>query len=493
MVDCRIMGYSCSACYSPINLVVQPPPKHPLYHWAVYCLCSNAQCPNPATYICDGSCQSKRNCVFTNTRQLHDHHRAKHNSNDNKRSRFSHLAVSTISAHQFHMPIAFDRKPKPLIEVKKPPSSMRFLFNNKAIDQFSDKIVHFGMTHAIGYLIKRAGYQISNEYELKVFSSLVNGCNMLVFLNISLLIQKCGTKNLSYLENVLFPLVDQLKSGLASWVPIPVSVASFSQMVTNLSNKNSLFSLLPTIVPKLFPNENACVSVVGLLAMQMLIPRHKMETVRQEKVKSFASLPWFRDLGQSTSRREPGCLHWKAFVIIWSDGWDPFLSTKGNRRPVWSLTTTMILADTKVWKPRMCFTDLCAMGPGKTNHSEVIDCIVKDLRKQQEITQYFYHSASSLYIGVTFQVGLILQDQPERRSMFGLQYGNSKFHSVFGLSCDFSRLDRPFNSCLACARQVDEYISSRTWDRPIYHNVTTPCLSCYGWSLEIVTWRVRRS
>ena len=71
--------------------------------------------------------------------------------------------------------------------------------------------------------------------------------------------------------------------------------------------------------------------------------------------------------------------------------------------------------------------------------------------------------------------------------MFGLQYGNSKFHSVFGLSCDFSRLDRPFNSCLACARQVDEYISSRTWDRPIYHNVTTPCLSCYGWSLEIVT------
>ena len=32
------------------------------------------------------------------------------------------------------------------------------------------------------------------------------------------------------------------------------------------------------------------------------------------------------------------------YVILWHDGWDPFTS-KSNRKPIWSLTATVIFVD----------------------------------------------------------------------------------------------------------------------------------------------------
>ena len=64
------------------------------------------------------------------------------------------------------------------------------------------------------------------------------------------------------------------------------------------------------------------------------------------------------------------------YCIIWSDGWDPNRSNKGNRSPVWTATGTFVfvhLAESDL--VYLVQTELLACGPGKSSHDVFFDSI----------------------------------------------------------------------------------------------------------------------
>ena len=72
-------------------------------------------------------------------------------------------------------------------------------------------------------------------------------------------------------------------------------------------------------------------------------------------------------------------------------------------------------------------------------------------------------------------------DNPERRSMYGLLGGNSDIHSIFGISCSFKNLERPFGICSLCHNLLQTYSGSKKWHcEPPRPN----CNRCHGFSLD---------
>lgn len=469
----------CNHCLYPIFIVTQPPPNYPNLGWAIYRLCSNPLCLNRTSYVCDGSCRTLKRATFTTKKQLRDHARNKHGN----------PIVAQIELPLFHSSTK-NQVLDQLLRVDKPSLESRphncYTFPSLLTNQFCKMIEEVGMSRSIAHLVKRASCQISNPQQLKNVVD-PSSMNIRIFLNISLLVSKIGIHNLQHLQDVLTLLVGEMQSTLSSWLPLPTSKESFSKMITNLSNKNSLFSILPIHSSGMVGLEHATVPILSILALRMMFPMMRNHRhMAHPKVKSLLSLPWFCSLEDSVA--SPLCpIKLKAFLIVWSDGWDPFLSTKGNRRPVWSMTTTMLLANSNNWSPVATFTELHAVGTGKSDHNEVVRLLASDLESLKSHPVCFFHSGLSSHVSVDIELGLVLQDQPERRSMCGLQNGNSKYHPLFGLSCNFSKLKLPFVSCPACMTLVDSYIDKQLWDEPIYPATNWSCQSCYGWCLERLT------
>jgi hypothetical protein len=74
----------------------------------------------------------------------------------------------------------------------------------------------------------------------------------------------------------------------------------------------------------------------------------------------------------------------------------------------------------------------------------------------------------------------ILMDQPERRESNCLLRGNSKQHAIFGLSCKFDSLGRPFPACPECLRVANRYLQANFFEEPMILS----CRRCYGFSIS---------
>ena len=75
----------------------------------------------------------------------------------------------------------------------------------------------------------------------------------------------------------------------------------------------------------------------------------------------------------------------------------------------------------------------------------------------------------------------VVQDQPERRSASGLLGGGSNLHALFGMSCDFNRLELPFKACFECENRVHQYIAAKNWAYPPLQN---KCPHCLSWNTD---------
>jgi hypothetical protein len=124
-------------------------------------------------------------------------------------------------------------------------------------------------------------------------------------------------------------------------------------------------------------------------------------------------------------------------LIFWFDGWDPNSSLcKANKTPIWSGTVTLIFSELD-GAVLYVTTRLIANGPGKGDHTEVVQCIHDDLKMLQETCRdrsYWVREYAD-YALVYPCVHFIVCDQPERRTITGLLAGNSKLHSCFGVTC----------------------------------------------------------
>ena len=415
--------------------------------------------------------------MFTTRRQLRDHEKKRHQmvpvitpnngSNQTFDATKSNFFSSTCACHLLPC----------------------FLFDHLPTNRFSRMVEETSFTRAISYLIKKAGYQISNDHEVNALPD-PHPLNIKLFIEISKLVSNKGTCSNIHLENLLQSFVVLVAPLLPCWVPLPASQQSFSQMITNLTNKNSLFSNLPIQPPTPLADGHASLSLSSILALRMLMPENPGIRLSHPKVQSLMSLPWISSNTQpcSASCQYP---HWNVFLILWSDGWDPSQSTKSNRNPVWSMSVTMLIQDIALKKALMCFTDLYAIGPGgKSDHSCVVRNLVNEIGGSGSTNrsyQHIYHSGQSRHIKIKLNLGVVLQDQPERRSMCGLLAGNSVYHALFGLSCNFGILNKPFPACNGCMMRVNAYVADREWDAPIYNTRNDQCQKCHGWCLSRLT------
>jgi hypothetical protein len=142
---------------------------------------------------------------------------------------------------------------------------------------------------------------------------------------------------------------------------------------------------------------------------------------------------------------EPNTNHLRKHVCgltYWFDGWDPNSSmSKANKTPIWSGTVTLIFGSLD-GKVDFVTTRLVTSGPGKADHTKVIECILQNIRSMQQqcSNRTFWVRRLRSYALVYPSVLLVTCDHPERRSISGLLGGNSKLHSCYGVSCDPSLL-----------------------------------------------------
>jgi hypothetical protein len=276
-------------------------------------------------------------------------------------------------------------------------------------------------------------------------------------------------------------------------MPLPLTPYHFQSMITNGSNSNSLKSILP--VPHLEHNpetEHSYSSLTELVPMTMFMPPSSCVTkgVCDRYSSSTKSELFFskRNMIPAEYLNNEDVPTVLVFVSLWSDGWDPSRLSKNNRHPVWTATGTMIFVEIGTPdKPYLANTVLMGVGPGKESHEEFFDMLVNEKRTRWEgedgrlhpFLFYSKHHGKEVHAFIT--LSLALQDNPERRSSAELLSGNSNTHGIFGVSCDFGRLEVPFEACQRCQDRLLNYVKCADFTKDC---VDYECKDCLGWSID---------
>ena len=102
---------------------------------------------------------------------------------------------------------------------------------------------------AASLLVARAALQNSTPT-----SSLIPLPNIMLFLYLAKLVLSTGRLELTNLAKVLSILVPYVNIGEKEWAPVPCTVPDFRSMILNVSNSNSLVSIVPIPTPEVLPD-----------------------------------------------------------------------------------------------------------------------------------------------------------------------------------------------------------------------------------------------
>jgi hypothetical protein len=299
---------------------------------------------------------------------------------------------------------------------------------------------------------------------------------------IARLVFRIGTVNQALLSLLLSVLViSRPKIGPSS---LPITQAQLLRVITNASNRTSIYSTIPTPRPVELKARHAYLGLAEVIGHALGL--QPAASVIIEKYQRLVNSPRGQQcLVEARSTLVlPTLFHLQKMVCMltfWFDGWDPNSSmSKANKTPIWSGTVTLIFASME-GTVRFVTTRLAANGPGKADHTEVIQCILDDVISIQAKTldRQFRVRRLDDYALVYVNVLLVTCDQPERRSITGLLAGNSKLHACFGISCAVSLLFKPLEACPACVDRLKTYTSARQFNFP----VTRACVVCLQWTL----------
>jgi hypothetical protein len=122
-----------------------------------------------------------------------------------------------------------------------------------------------------------------------------------------------------------------------------------------------------------------------------------------------------------------------------------------------------------------------ASGPGKADHTEVIQMLLQNVTDMQRDTSSgtYWVRAMQGFAHVYPVVLHTVCDQPERRTIAGLMAGNSKLHACFGVSCVTSLLVKSLEACANCVQRLNTYVSDGHFDTGFDHL----CPLCVHWTL----------
>jgi hypothetical protein len=307
------------------------------------------------------------------------------------------------------------------------------------------------------------------------------------FLNIASLVSGLGENHRSQLATVL----SWYRDAGSSRVNLPSSTQEFKSHILNTSNKNSLHSLLP--VPSFNiakGTELTTCSIREMTGFAMMFPSSPDFADLHPRFFSIVESRNFQKQLSTVPTQDDLCMYpcVVAYAIMWSDGWDPNTQSKGNRASVWTGTAGLLLVDVSVTPfPYDLVPSLWSVGGGKDGHNSAFGNLFEELNGMDHETAAGVPSpfqAWSQYHGsvvtVYVRIGPFLQDQLERRAAAHLLGGNSNMHALFGTSCSFDKLSKPFNACVECIVRLDEYILRGKWSQP----ARIPCDNCLGWDID---------
>jgi hypothetical protein len=123
-----------------------------------------------------------------------------------------------------------------------------------------------------------------------------------------------------------------------------------------------------------------------------------------------------------------------------------------------------------------------ACGWGKEDHNCVFKALRTNLDALTSSTNIVWSHHHSKWTTLRACLIAFLMDQPERRESNCLLRGNSKQHAIFGLSCKFDNLERPFPACHECLRVANRYLQANNFKDPM----VLSCRRCYGFSISLL-------
>ena len=356
--------------------------------------------------------------------------------------------------------------------------------------EFKKHMVEGNADVAASSLVAWASWQTPNPTSLPASYE-----NIVLFLYLAKLVLCIGQlqqETLSKCMEIMYPMVEHLKK---SWSPIPCSMSGFRSFYINPSNHNSLASILPIPVPTELPDGHGYTSFRSILSHALMMTTFDPKQSKDKKWKSIVACAKFQTflqgippLGDRTNHSTPSqartaLAQLAVGIILWTDGWDPATSTKSNRNNMHTGTITMVFVDVITGKVIGTTTYPNMGGPGKLDHEPVFQKFKNDLVEFESATsdRVFSSQHHGGEVEVHTQLLFILQDQQERRPASGLLGGNSILHTIFGVSCDFKQLDRPFNGCSACKHKLIQYLFEEDWSLCPMHG---RCQNCLSWSLH---------
>jgi hypothetical protein len=313
--------------------------------------------------------------------------------------------------------------------------------------------------------------------------------NVMLFLHLAKLVIATGKLEQGSLSKVLQILYPYAEKCEPSWAPMPSTVSGFTSRITNVTNSNSLVSILPIPHPETLHDGHGYTPFRQILSHALMLKKFEAQETKDPKWMSIATCPKFKAFLQRIALNtdgNPSLQQIAVGVIVWTDGWDTSTGTKSNRSPMHTGTITLVIVDVASGEIVGIVTYPNMGGPGKIDHGLVFRRFQVDMAafESEGSDRVFESSHFAGDVSVHTDILFVVQDQPERRQASGLLGGGSTFHPLFGTSCDFRHLQSPFVACRNCENNLHVYLMDRDWTNPPLEN---GCENCLGWSLRHLT------
>jgi hypothetical protein len=267
---------------------------------------------------------------------------------------------------------------------------------------------------------------------------------------------------------------------------LPITRSQMIRTITNITNRTSIAAAVPTPSPVELKTGHAYIPLKDIILHALGM--QPATSIILEKYQRLVDSPIgcrCMKTAHNAFQVMPSNLVKKyvCFLTFWFDGWDPNSSLcKANKTPIWTGTVTLIFASLQ-GQVVFVTTRIIASGPGKADHTEVVQAIVDDvvsLQSQCNITK-FWTRVDTAYAKVYPVATLVTCDQPERRTICGLLAGNSKLHACFGICCNTALLQIGLEACAGCVKKLNTYTQHKQFE----HAFTTTCALCHQWKLPL--------
>jgi hypothetical protein len=141
------------------------------------------------------------------------------------------------------------------------------------------------------------------------------------------------------------------------------------------------------------------------------------------------------------------------YVLEWSDGFEPSISTKANRGSCWIKSVT--ISPTHSAMHKLTHTYPIAIGPESENHACVEEKFMEELEMFKNGKNVsFYHGRLQRNVIVYLELLVSLQDQPERRSANYVMLGGSRYTARWGVAIDLAAVASNIPSCKKCFKHL---------------------------------------